>query len=168
MNRRLQTFAIASLAAMTANIASPQVPADQLMAPPSTAEKFVVISTAGQHGVSSLWKSGDGTVLSRESILLRGMVWEQDESIHLGPNGQPDRIVIRGVTPPATPRRPSPFRTARRAGNRRSTRKARLTTEAATTSRRAAPSAQLQSSPKSSTPRLAESSLFFPAVKPGS
>ena len=99
MNRRILTFAIASLAAMTAKVASPQVPAEQLMVPPSTAEKFVVISTAGQHGVSSLWKSGDGTVLSRESILLRGMVWEQDESIHLGPNGQPDRIVIRGVTP---------------------------------------------------------------------
>jgi hypothetical protein len=38
-------------------------------------------------------------VFSRESILLRGMVWEQDEAIHFGLNGQPDRITIRGVTP---------------------------------------------------------------------
>src|SRR5690606_9477054 len=35
----------------------------------------------------------------RESILLRGMVWEQDETIRLNPAGVPDRIVIRGVTP---------------------------------------------------------------------
>jgi len=27
------------------------------------------------------------------------MVWEQDEAIHFGPNGQPDRITIRGTTP---------------------------------------------------------------------
>src|SRR5215471_12588488 len=76
-----------------------QVPTDQLIKPPSTAQKFVVISTAGPHGTSALWKSSDGSVLSRESILLRGMVWEQDESIHFGPNGLPDRITIRGVTP---------------------------------------------------------------------
>jgi imidazolonepropionase-like amidohydrolase len=76
-----------------------QVPANQLMKPPDAAQKFVVVSTAGQHGTSALWKSSDGSVLSRESVLLRGMVWEQDEAIHLGPNGQPDRITIRGVTP---------------------------------------------------------------------
>jgi imidazolonepropionase-like amidohydrolase len=76
-----------------------QVPANQLMKPPDAAQKFVVVSTAGQHGTSALWKSSDGSVLSRESILLRGMVWEQDEAIHFGPNGQPDRITIRGVTP---------------------------------------------------------------------
>jgi imidazolonepropionase-like amidohydrolase len=76
-----------------------QVPANQLMKPPDAAQKFVVVSTAGQHGTSALWKSPDGSVLSRESILLRGMVWEQDEAIHFGPNGQPDRVTIRGVTP---------------------------------------------------------------------
>jgi imidazolonepropionase-like amidohydrolase len=76
-----------------------QVPANQLMVPPPGAEKFVVISTAGEHGSSSLWRTGDGSFFSRESILLRGMVWEQDEAIHFGRNGQPDRISIRGVTP---------------------------------------------------------------------
>ena len=30
---------------------------------------------------------------------LRGQIFEQDEVIHLGANGQPDRIAIRGVTP---------------------------------------------------------------------
>jgi imidazolonepropionase-like amidohydrolase len=76
-----------------------QVPADQLTKPPDDAQKFAVVSTAGPHGTSALWKSSDGSVLSRESILLRGMVWEQDEAIHLGANGQPDRITIRGITP---------------------------------------------------------------------
>jgi imidazolonepropionase-like amidohydrolase len=69
------------------------------MKPPGGAQKFVVVSPAGSHGTSALWKSSDGSVLSRESILLRGMVWEQDEAIHFGGNGQPDRITIRGVTP---------------------------------------------------------------------
>ena len=56
-------------------------------------------STAGSHGSSALWQSSDGSFLSRESILLRGMVWEQDEAIHFGPNGQPDHVTIRGITP---------------------------------------------------------------------
>ena len=70
-----------------------------VLQPPDGAQKFVVVSTAGPHGTSALWKSSDGSVFSRESILLRGMVWEQDEAIHFGANGQPDRITIRGVTP---------------------------------------------------------------------
>ena len=56
-------------------------------------------STAGSHGSSALWQSSDGSFLSRESILLRGMVWEQDEAIHFGPNGQPHHVTIRGITP---------------------------------------------------------------------
>jgi imidazolonepropionase-like amidohydrolase len=69
------------------------------MKPPGNAQRFVVVSTAGQHGTSALWKSSDGSVLSREGILLRGFVWEQDEAIHFGPNGQPDRVTIRGTAP---------------------------------------------------------------------
>jgi imidazolonepropionase-like amidohydrolase len=76
-----------------------QVPANQLASPPANAQKFVIVSAAGQHGTSALWTSAAGDVFSRESLLLRGMVWELDESVHFGSNGQPDRIVIRGVTP---------------------------------------------------------------------
>src|SRR6516164_6348839 len=93
---RVRTLA-AALCSASAGLA--QVPANQLMKPPDAAQKFVVVSTAGQHGTSALWKSSDGSVFCRESILLRGMVWEQDEAIHFGPNGQPDRIAIRGFTP---------------------------------------------------------------------
>jgi hypothetical protein len=99
MYRYLSSASFAIMLAGGASIAYAQVPAGRLMVPPSGAEKFVVVSAAGQHGFSSLWKAGDGSILSRESILLRGMVWEQDESIHFGRNGQPDRITIRGVTP---------------------------------------------------------------------
>jgi imidazolonepropionase-like amidohydrolase len=72
---------------------------DQLMVAPPDVERFVVLSAAGEHGYSSLWKGDEGRIFSRESILLRGMVWEQDEVIHFGRNGQPDRITIRGFTP---------------------------------------------------------------------
>src|SRR4051812_28724747 len=76
-----------------------QVPKEKLKVPPATADKFVIVSPAGQHGTSYSWRTPDSTVVSRDSMLLRGMVWEQDETIHLGPNGQPDHLEIRGVTP---------------------------------------------------------------------
>lgn len=75
-----------------------QVSPDQLMVPPPGAQKFVVLSSAGRHGSVWVWKDNSSTS-SRESILLRGMVWELDSLFHFGANGQPDRIVIRGKTP---------------------------------------------------------------------
>lgn len=90
---------VGSLALCLARASLGQVPTGQLMKAPENARKFVVVSTAGPHGTSALWMSADGSESFRESILLRGMVWEQDEVVHFGPNGQPDRIVIRGVTP---------------------------------------------------------------------
>ncbi len=81
------------------SIVSAQVPTTQLLKPPANARRLVVISAAGRHGTSAIWKGDDGSDLFRESILLRGMVTELDEAIHIGPNGQPDRIVIRGTTP---------------------------------------------------------------------
>jgi imidazolonepropionase-like amidohydrolase len=78
-----------------------QYPANQLMSPPADAQKFVIVSAAGQHGTFAMWRTSAGETCFRESLLLRGMVWEQDEVVHFGPNGQPDRITIRGVTPTA-------------------------------------------------------------------
>jgi imidazolonepropionase-like amidohydrolase len=99
MYRFLVAAAIGAMLIGRMPSASAQVSADQLMVPPPGAEKFVVLSAAGEHGYSALWTTNEGNVFSRESILLRGMIWEQDEAIHLGQNGQPDRITIRGVTP---------------------------------------------------------------------
>jgi len=96
---RSRIVAIAMAIGWSAGACFAQVSVDDLMSPPAHAEKFVILSTAGQHGVSALWRSADGEIFSRESIHLRGMVWEEDERIHLGPNGQPDRLTIRGFTP---------------------------------------------------------------------
>ena len=82
----------------TVAIAAP-TPAAELMKPPANATHFVVVSKAGKHGDEWRWTLPDGSVAYRESILLRGLVFEQDEVIHFGPNGIPDKVVIRGVTP---------------------------------------------------------------------
>lgn len=98
----IRPFAAALLTGAALFVASPiasQVTKDQLMKPPADAREFVIISSAGQHGTAWVWKLADGTIASRQSFLLRGMVTEVDETIHLGANGQPDRIVGRGVTP---------------------------------------------------------------------
>src|SRR5688572_2561673 len=76
-----------------------QVPKEQLLKPPADAQSFAIVSAAGQHGTSAVWRMDDGSWASCESLLLRGMVWELDETIRLGAGGMPDRIVIRGVTP---------------------------------------------------------------------
>ncbi len=81
------------------SVASGQVPVDKLMVPPSDATKFVILSAAGSHGSSYLWRTPAGEICSRDSMNLRGMISEVDESIHLGANGQPDWIAIRGFTP---------------------------------------------------------------------
>ena len=76
-----------------------QVPADQLAKPPADAQAYTVLSTAGTHGKSAIWTAGDGSHMSRESILLRGQVWEVDQNVKLGRDGMPLTWVVRGVTP---------------------------------------------------------------------
>ncbi len=76
-----------------------QVPANRLMQPPADARRFVIVSGAGEHGRASLWRAADGTLNARESILLRGFVFEQDQAVHIGASGVPDRVVVRGVDP---------------------------------------------------------------------
>ncbi len=76
-----------------------QVPADQLAKPPADAQAYTVLSTAGTHGKATIWTAADGSNMSRESILLRGQVWEVDQSVKLGRDGMPSTWVVRGVTP---------------------------------------------------------------------
>jgi hypothetical protein len=66
-----------------------QVPADQLAKPPAGAQAFTILSTAGNHGKATIWTAADGSNMSRESILLRGQVWEVDQSVKLGSDGMP-------------------------------------------------------------------------------
>ena len=79
--------------------ASAQVPVQDLAKPPANARHFVIQSTGGRHGESWVWESPDGTHGGRESMNLRGQVFELDASGRTGSDGMPTAITIRGVTP---------------------------------------------------------------------
>ena len=57
-----------------------QVPAAELAKPPADARHFVIQSTGGKHGDSWSWVAADGTRMGRESMNLRGQVFELDSS----------------------------------------------------------------------------------------
>ena len=76
-----------------------QVPKDQLAKPPADARHFVIVSTGGKHGDSWMWTGADGTRMGRESMVLRGQVWEVDASSTAGADKMPARLEVRGVTP---------------------------------------------------------------------
>jgi imidazolonepropionase-like amidohydrolase len=88
---------------MITAVASPvvlaQVPASELAKPPANARHFVIQSTGGKHGDSWSWVTADGTRMGRESMNLRGQVFELDSSGKAGPDAMPSTIAIRGVTP---------------------------------------------------------------------
>ena len=99
MHRNSIAAVLGAFLASSAIGAQAQMPADQLLKPPADAEQFAIISSAGQHGTSSAWTLPDGTLAYRFSMNLRGQIFEVDQTIHLGANGQPDRLEVRGVTP---------------------------------------------------------------------
>jgi imidazolonepropionase-like amidohydrolase len=74
-------------------------PKEQLLVPPADATHYVVVSSAGKHGDEYMWTMPDGRLAFRESILLRGLTFETDETMRIGPDGMPSEVVIRGVTP---------------------------------------------------------------------
>ena len=94
-----RTFLAALLAASASIALADPTPKEQLLVAPANATHFVVVSTAGKHGDEYMWKLPDGRLAFRESILLRGLVFETDETMRLGPDGMPADVVIRGVTP---------------------------------------------------------------------
>ena len=76
-----------------------QVPAAQLATPPANARHFVIQSTGGKHGDSWSWTLADGTRMGRESMNLRGQVFELDSSGRIGRDGMPEALAVRGSTP---------------------------------------------------------------------
>ena len=64
-----------------------QVPAAELAKPPANARHFVIQSTGGKHGDSWSWIAADGTRMGRESMNLRGQVFELDSSGKAGADG---------------------------------------------------------------------------------
>jgi imidazolonepropionase-like amidohydrolase len=97
LSRKLSLMLFAACASTALNAAP--TPKEQLMVPPAGADHFVIVSEAGKHGDEWRWTLPDGSIAYRESILLRGLVFEQDEVVHVGSDGAPDKITIRGVTP---------------------------------------------------------------------
>ena len=88
---------IAALLSTSAALA--QVPKDQLAQPPATARHLVIQSTGGKHGDSWIWTAPDGTMMARESMNLRGQVFELDSAGKADAQGMPLVMAVRGVTP---------------------------------------------------------------------
>jgi imidazolonepropionase-like amidohydrolase len=76
-----------------------QAPASELMKPPAEARHFLIQSTGGKHGDSWMWVGADGARMGRESMNLRGQVFELDSTARAGGDGMPSSVAIRGVTP---------------------------------------------------------------------
>jgi hypothetical protein len=92
----------AAFAAMVfaAGAAGAQVPVDQLAKAPADAQHFVIVSPGGKHGHSELWVTPDGTFMSRDSLNLRGQVFELEQAVKFGPDRlAPASLVVRGFTP---------------------------------------------------------------------
>ena len=76
-----------------------QTPVADLSKPPTNAQHFVIQSTGGKHGDSWMWIEANGRHLGRESMNVRGQVFELDSEGNTGSDGMPSTMTIRGVTP---------------------------------------------------------------------
>ena len=85
---------------LTAALVSPgfaQLP--ELTKPPANAQHLIIESTGGKHGDSWIWTDGNGNRRGRESMNLRGQVFELESEGKVGPDGMPVSVAVRGVTP---------------------------------------------------------------------
>src|SRR5438067_7639642 len=72
---------------------------NDLAKPPADATHLIISSNAGKHGDSWIWRTSDRTVMGRESMNLRGQVFEIDSAEKFGSDGLPATITVRGFTP---------------------------------------------------------------------
>ena len=75
------------------------VPKEQLLAPPASAERYVVVSDAGQHGQMWRWTLPDGRQAARYSQSLRGWITETDAVYRTDRAGRLTDLTVRGITP---------------------------------------------------------------------
>lgn len=101
MNTQCRRDRGAALAAalLIASIAHAQVPVADLAVAPASAQRFTILSPAGVHGRSATWTAPSGARMWRESLLLRGQVWELDQTVAVGSDGLPTEVSVRGVSP---------------------------------------------------------------------
>ncbi len=93
-----RSFILGAFLALS-SVAWAQVPTAELAKPPATATHYIIQSTGGKHGDSWRWVGADGTRMGRESMNLRGQVFELDSSGKAGADGMPASLTIRGITP---------------------------------------------------------------------
>ena len=94
-----QTQFFLTLTAAVAFTLLAQKPGSDLATPPANARHLVIQSTGGKHGDSWSWISPNGTRMGRESMNLRGQVFEFDSEGIAGSDGMPATVKIRGVSP---------------------------------------------------------------------
>jgi imidazolonepropionase-like amidohydrolase len=94
-----RTLVFLGLTAAVASAALAQTPVSDLAKPPANTRHFVIQSTGGKHGDSWSWIAPNGARMGRESMNLRGQVFELDSEGKAGADGMPLAVVIRGVTP---------------------------------------------------------------------
>jgi imidazolonepropionase-like amidohydrolase len=87
------------LAALACISAAAQAPVADLAVPPPGARHFTIVSSAGKHGDSVRWTTPAGIRMGRESMDLRGQIFELDSSAHLSKDGMFDSVRVRGFTP---------------------------------------------------------------------
>jgi imidazolonepropionase-like amidohydrolase len=95
----MSRFGVITLAILLGPATLAQVSKADLAKPPANARHFTIASVAGPHGESWTWTAADGTRMSRESLNLRGQVWEIDAAGVANADGIPVRVIVRGVTP---------------------------------------------------------------------
>ena len=96
---RRSVLLVAAAAGLSSAAGLAQVPVAELAKPPANARHFVIQSTGGKHGDSWIWVTADGTRMGRETMNLRGQVFELDSRGTPGADRMPAALTIRGVTP---------------------------------------------------------------------
>jgi imidazolonepropionase-like amidohydrolase len=99
MNRMCGLVVLASLFGVVGARARAQMTVDQLAKPPANARQFTILSPSARHGSEAVWTTADGTVMIRESFVLRGQVFEMEEARKLGSDGMQMMDTVRGFTP---------------------------------------------------------------------
>jgi len=89
----------ALLAACASGVMAAPVAKENLLVPPASAERYLVVSDAGKHGEMWRWTLPDGRTAFRHSQSLRGWITETDATVRYSQDGRPAEIVVRGITP---------------------------------------------------------------------
>jgi hypothetical protein len=76
-----------------------QTPVSELAKPPENARHLTISSTGGKHGDSWIWRDADGTLRGRESMNLRGQIFETDSAYTFAADGALRALTVRGFTP---------------------------------------------------------------------